>query len=276
MPRTFSRNLWIPIWIALLMLPLGALAQDTCTTDGSRSPDALGSGKWRVVTGGAFPAVCPAPFQSEECTGVEYAVTNLGLGDPDHVAILVGDVEVVVPGSQFFTPPCQTDTRTGLGGNCHMRTVRLNRNSETQNFLLVVRGRKALIPSTIAFNKGKVNERCRISSLGVDRADPFDQTTVNETIDFKGCVANIPIDPITGEGGIATLSGGPNCRFVANGEDVTAGELVVNGANVGAIQLGRGFVSSGTGSCTTKIINRQLYTWCTCAAGAGDPRPPCP
>jgi hypothetical protein len=300
-----SRNTFIlPIlpFVFVAWTAGAACASDTplsCTTDRA--------GNWTVTAVGPLTVTCPTGITGD-CTAVKYQiVSNLGLL-PDHVAILAGhDTEVVVPDSRFVSAPCAGDYVTLLGSrDCSTQAVRMNQNMETEFFDLVVKGTTGLRTSSIVVKKGKLIEECRIASLGGTEGDtntfnPNAQRTILEELTFKGCTARIPTDPITGEGGMATLSG-ENCVFVANGTPIGTGELIVNGQSVGILTYGEGAISSGTASCTTKVISNKLYTWCTCArycsndsskqctadtdcasrtspgvcSVTADPRPPCP
>jgi hypothetical protein len=143
----------------------------------------------------------------------------------------------------------------------------------------VVAGAKAPSSSSIVVRRGS-NERCEIASLGVDHFAPEEEILTSQVIVFKGCTVTIPIDHVTGKPGTASISG-DNCVFLANGLPIGHGELKINGISVGNLTRGDGFISSGTSSCTTKVISDLLYTWCTCADTDGDnipndPIPPCP
>jgi hypothetical protein len=125
-------------------------------------------------------------------------------------------------------------------------------------------------------------ERCEIASLAppAARFDPHAEIVTKEDIVFKGCTVTVPRNPVTGEGEVATIRGA-NCVFVANADPVSSASLRVNGANVGNVKFGDGYLSTGTSSCTTKVVGNSLYTWCTCGDTNGDkvpedPIPPCP
>jgi hypothetical protein len=249
-----------------LFAPTGASATDPpleCTTNGA--------GNWTIRATGPSSVQCPA---GGECTALAYEVIKNKGQLPDQVEILVAyDLVVAVPGSGNIFAPGAGDPLTRLGfRDFSTSVVKLNRNSNTMLFDLVGEGTKATTTSSVVVKKGSVIEACRIASLGRAVFDPNAQVTNSQEISFKGCTVNIPTNAI-GEGGTATISG-PNCVFVANGEPIGTGELLVHGQSVGMLTFGDAALSSGTDSCTTKVINRKLYTWCTCAAG--DPIPPCP
>jgi len=263
----------------------------SCTTDGG--------GNWTVTAVGPLSITCPGGLVGD-CTEVRYQiVSNFGLL-PDHVAVLAEhDAAVVIPESRFVSPPCTGDSVTLLGTrDCSTQAVRMNQNADTHSFELAVLGAKDLTTSSIVIKKGKVIEECRIAALGTETFNPNSQRITTEELTFKGCTVRIPRDPITGEAGEAVISG-DGCVFVANGTPVGSGELLINGQSVGMLTYGDGALSSGTASCTTKVISNRLYTWCTCARycsnnatkqcttntdcvspgfcpQTSDPRPPCP
>jgi len=275
--RNSTNKLGALIVIALLLTSAPARATDApleCTTNGE--------GNWNVTATGPLDIECPF---GGDCTAVQYVITPTTGKSPDHVVVLADhDVDVLVPESRNVSPPCVGDNVTAIGThNCSTSAVRMNANVETGAFDLIVSGKKELVGSSIVIKKGKVTESCRIASLGAEPLDAFDpnaQRTESQTISFKGCMVNIPTDPMTGEGGVATITG-ENCVFVANAEPVSVGELIVNGSSVGTLTFGEGNLSSGVASCTSKVINRKLYTWCDCDDVNGDgipedPSPPCP
>jgi len=253
-----------------------AVASDAplqCTTDGA--------GNWRIVAVGPFATTCAG---GSECTAIEYDIIPTKGVQPDHVAILADhDVAVVLPESRNVSAPCVGDTVTLLGTrDCSRQAVRINRDAETGFFEMVGGGQLGPIGSSIVVKKGKTIEQCRIASLGglPAKFDPNAQVSTSQSLNFKGCTLTIPTDPVTGEGGMATIQG-DGCAILANGRPINAGELLVDGVSVGNLTYGEGGFSSGVASCTTKVISRKLYTWCTCDDVNGDgipddPRPPCP
>jgi hypothetical protein len=229
---------------------------------------------WTVNASGPFNVECPG---GGECTQLQYQILPKNNVKIEHVALLVEqDIEVVVPGADNVYKACQGDPTTQLGKrDCSRSAVKLVPSAgEKSVYDLFGRGMKDVIATSIVIKKGAAFEPCRIASLGKENFDPNEQVTTTQEIVFKGCRVLIPTDPVTGEGAPATISGGA-CAFLANSVPVGNGELTVNGQNLGAITFGDGSVSSGENSCTTKVVNRKLYTWCTCTS-ATDPRPPCP
>lgn len=262
---------------ALLFAAGGAIASDApteCTTSG---------GGWTVVASEPFEASnCPG---GGPCTGITYNITPHRGEIPDHVAVLAEhDTAIVVPSSNFVSAPCAGDGVTSLGArDCSSQAVRVNQNQQKVGpFDLIVEDTLQPVGSSIVVKKGKVAEQCRIASLGrpFEVFDPRAQVPTSQTFDFEGCQVTIPTDVVTGEGGEATLSG-DGCVFVANGLPVGVAKLIVDGKDVGFATHGLGALSTGSDSCTTRVISNRLYTWCTCSDANGDgvpddPRPPCP
>jgi len=256
-----------------MLAPVGAFASDApveCKTSG---------GSWRVLASDPFPADCGAA----DCTGLSYTIVPQTGLLPDHVALLVEhDADVIVPGSRDVAAPCAGDVVTSLGArDCSSRAVRMNENTETRSFDLVVDGAKIPVGSSIVVKKGKTIEQCRITSLGDQNFyfDPKAQVTTLQTFDFEGCSVTIPTSVETGEGGEAAIAG-EGCVFVANALPVGLAKLIVDDKDVGFLSFGTGYLSSGSDSCTTRVISNRIYTWCTCADTNGDgrpddPSPPC-
>ena len=100
-----------------------------CTTNG---------GGWTVNATAPFDALpCPA----EKCTGMTYNITPHRGETPDHVAITVDwEPQIVIPPSNFDTPPCAGDNVSGLAlRDCANQTSRINQNQQkTGPFDLVV------------------------------------------------------------------------------------------------------------------------------------------
>jgi len=241
------------------------------------------NGTFSVVADGPTSVACP---DTGECTAMSYTITALAGSKPRYVSMLLpNDVVVASPTSDSVFAPCKGDRRARLGLNdCSRQTVRLEPSEDgpSSTFEIVVRGTRDAATSAIAMKRTRV-EGCEIASLGGDAVEILESNALiltRELITFKGCTVSIPVHPLNGESELATVSG-PNCVLLANALPVNNASLNVAGANVGNLTFGDGYVSSGTSSCTTKVISNRLYTWCTCADTNGDgvpedPKPPCP
>lgn len=218
--------------------------------------------------GSAQPVACEA---SGPYTGIKYRIT----GGPDHVATVVtaNNNVVSVPGNQFYGA-CVGDPVTGLGkGSCHERAVKVNPDAYTGEFWLVVDKARAAVLQSVVAKKGSCVKPFAIAGLGHE-VNPFVQTQKNETVNFKGCAVTFVYDALTGSVLSAALdpdlSSKPVCAANQNdgtccafngGEDVANLELFLNGQPLGAGQVGSGYVSTGSNSCTTRIIGGRVYTW---------------
>jgi hypothetical protein len=264
-------NFRLPLAIATAILFAAAMSAASepvlqCTTNG---------GGWTVTATAPFDALpCPA----EKCTGMTYNITPHRGETPDHVAITVDwEPQIIIPPSNFDTPPCAGDNVSGLAArDCANQTSRINQNQQkTGPFDLVVVGTLAPIHGSIVVKKGKVLEQCRIATLGTEAFDPHAQVTLTETLEFKGCSLTIPTDPMTGKGLPATIAGA-GCKIVANGEPPEAMTVEINGQSIGDgtwFKDGSAF-SNGDESCTNRIVGGRLYTMCDCKS-LSDPKPPC-
>jgi hypothetical protein len=267
--------------LAVLATAVGVRAEEplACTTNGATNPDARGVGTWAIDASPPFEVACA---DGSVCTGMNYIVSGI---QPDHVVVQVSaDVDVEVPDERFVSGTCDKDPATGVGGACHMQTVRLNSAANKQTFALVVRGTKVVVPSTVNVDKGKIAEACRIASLGTDGPiDAFQSVAELTTISFKTCKVNIPKNPLDGAPGVASFApdSDPKCQFLANSEPLENLSLEVNGHAVGLTRFTTDFeAGSGEGSCSTQVIRGRIYSFCTCTDANGDgipddPRPPC-
>jgi hypothetical protein len=258
-----------------------------CTTNGG--------GNWAVTASAPISIVCPQTGNCPalrsgllsgntgfyepcypgggECTAIQYSVVKLKGLYVEHVAILADHEVVVVPAHSWdLAQPCNGDPVTEIGiRDCSTQAVRLNKNSETQLFDLIVEGDASPITSSIVVKKGKVIEECRIASLGPLTVDLKAQLTTKETFQFDDCEVEIAINPFTGQPGEASVISG-DCAVSA--EPVQNLQLVING-QAQEVNTGDGWLSTGTDSCTTRLYRGVSYVTCNCK-NATDPSPPCP
>jgi hypothetical protein len=219
----------------------------------------------------ANPTACEQEGSSTGYTGIQYQIT----GSPDHVATVVtGDNTVVsVPAIQFYAA-CAGDPLTGLGRySCHERAVKVNPDPYTSKFWLVVAGQKTGVLQSLAAKKGSCVKSVAVTGLGLPY-NPFQAAQKVETVNFKGCAVRFEYNVVTGAVVSAALDPtqsskplcGPSqndgtCCAFNGGEDVSHLELTLNGQPLGSGQFGDGYVSSGTNSCTTRVIGGRVYTW---------------
>ncbi len=216
----------------------------------------------------ANPTACAA---SGPYTGIKYKIT----GSPDHVATVVtaNNAPLLPSGFQAYAP-CAGDPVTSIGKqSCHERAVKVNPNAAAAGeFWLVVSGTKVGAPQSIAAKKGYCTKAFAITGLGFD-VNPFQAAQKTETINFKGCAVDFTYDVLTGAPQSAALNVAQSKPLCTGGEpagtccsevittDVANLTLSLNGQPLGAGQFGDGYVSSGTNSCTTRVIGGRVYTW---------------
>jgi hypothetical protein len=241
-----------------------AMATDYC---GSFNP-AVTVLKGPCPVTSATPGDCAS---SGPYTGIQYAIT----GSPSYIA-------TVVTANNTFVPPansrvygaCVGDPETGLGRqSCHEKAIRFNCASNTTTFWVVVQGQKTATLQSVAAKKGYCTKSVAVDGLGFD-VNPFQIAQKKETVNFKGCAVTFQYSTTTGEVTSAALdpsqSTKPVCAVGQNdgtccafngGEDVRNLTLLLNDRSLGAGQFGEGYVSSGTDSCTTRVIGGRVYTW---------------
>jgi hypothetical protein len=227
-----------------------------------------------AVTSGPSFVSCQSD-QSRQCTEIEYAVTDGGI--PDHVAALegVGVQYVVGPGTQWY-PPCVGDPVTDIGEHsCHEQAAKFNPTGSSQAFTIGLDGQRSSGPTTVAVKKGSFVGSCRIVGVGLDRVPgQFESVQAVDTKTFEGCAVKFTYDA-AGAVLSATLDGTqsskPLCSQNGNNppccSDLTTTSIdkltfsLEGVGDLGAGQVGDGYFSSGTSSCTTRIIGGRVYTW---------------
>jgi hypothetical protein len=286
MTATLTRLTIPSLLVAVFVTAGSAWANDMplqCITDG---------GRWEITATSPQVVDCGQDCgdgiaDGMACTAMTYTIHPLSGITPDHVSILVThDMVVKQPSANNIFDPCEGDAVTELGlHDCASQAVRINPAQGTEQTQLCVEGGEwGPTTSSIVVKKGRNTiEQCRIAALGTDFfVDPNAQGSMSQTYEFKGCSVTIPTNPVSGDGGIATISGG-NCKFLGTGVDpnpglpVAAARLNVNGVDVGAGTYGVGALSSNTNSCSTNVVRRKIYTFCTCAidTATGCTQDPC-
>jgi hypothetical protein len=216
----------------------------------------------------ANPSACEPSGSFTGFTGIKYRVT----GSPDYIAALVTANNTVVSAGQT-NAACVGDSVTGLGKqSCHEEAIAFGCNVATAEFWIVVTGQKAAVLQSVALKKNSCIKSFAVPGLGSD-SNPFQTSRKTETVNFKGCAVDFVFDPVTGavlSAQLNTAESKPLCDGTqAAGEccspvqqqDVSHLELSLNGQSLGAGVIGDGYVSSGTNSCTTRVIGGKVYTW---------------
>ena len=197
---------------------------------------------------------------------------------PDHVAITVDwEPQIVIPPSNFDTPPCAGDNVSGLAlRDCANQTSRINQNQQkTGPFDLVVVGALSPIHGSIVVKKGKVIEQCRIATLGTSVFDPHAQSHPDRDARVQGLLADDP-DRSDDGAGPAGHGRGRGLQDRRERRAARGADMEVNGQSIGDgtwFKDGSAF-SNGDESCTNRIVGGRLYTMCDCKS-LSDPRPPC-
>jgi hypothetical protein len=271
-----------------VVVSAAALLATTPAMTQSPTPEPSGTcmaGAYQVQAYGPEFVACP-DNDPAGCTTIQYKVTPA----PAHVATVVsslntqppwtkGVVSVTGGGSNgsFSFFPCEGDTVTNLGlWACHEEAARINPNGAFADFRITVRGKREAAPKSVVTKKGNSIGACEIVGIGeVGTAvrNPFETVLRTETLRFKGCAVTFDYDLATGDVVNAALNEGESekpacgvgdppgscCDFDI--QDVSKLELKLNGTSLGSGKFGQGYVSSGTNSCTTRVIGGRVYTW---------------
>jgi hypothetical protein len=230
-----------------------------------------GNHNWEVTATPIEQVACQNPSDGD-CSAMHYTITPTNGLSADHVVTLV-DYRMVVESTgdysnRYIQKPdiptensCLGDNLVGLGSkDCSRQSVRMNDDGDTEHYTLSVVGPAALHPSSIVIKKGKVQEWCRISALGVSTCNSKAQQATKKTFEFEDCIVQIELDPCTGEPGEASVISGA-CAIDSG--PVESLQLVINGTTQN-VTVGDGWISSGENSCTTTLFGGKKYTTCTC------------
>jgi hypothetical protein len=236
----------------------------------------------RVSSGPTF-VPCDAP--GGQCTEIEYEVapTPHNKKKPRQVFVLegVGVWDVLPKGSRWYAPcdgiPGEHDS--GFGRNaCHEQAIKINTKGVTR-FKIILAGLRRPSPTSVGAPKHDQHddddvEACSILGIGLEGGPNADQVTLRtETINFKGCEVEFTRDSVTGEVEkarllTATSNAGDPCESPTLNDDGTIEprpvgevEVLVGPVNLGFGKFGDGYISTGTQSCTTRMIGGRVYTW---------------
>jgi len=236
------------------------------------------------------PTFVPCSAAGGQCTEIGYDVVTTapkGKKKPSHVFILEGvGVWDVSPNGSLWYSPCEGIPglrEPGFGRDvCHEQAIKISTRQGVTSFKITLAGLRHGSPTTVAIPMGDDGPprgddkvaACTILGIGLEGGpDPNQLTQRTETIDFKGCVVQFTRDPATGEVEKAQLltetspSGQP-CQSPSLQDDHTIAprpvgeiEVLVGRFNLGGGKFGDGYVSTGTESCTTRVIGGRVYTW---------------
>jgi hypothetical protein len=237
------------------------------------------------------PTFVPCDAPSGQCTEIEYELTlrHHHWRKPREVFMLqgVGVWDVLPKGSRWY-PPCQGvggGHDAGFGrGSCHEQAINLSTKRRVSKFKVLLAGLRHPSPTSVAalddddrryHHDDDDVEACTILGLGLEAGPHADQVTQKkEAVNFKGCVVEFTRDAVTEEVESARLvtttsSSGEPCESPTLDpkdrtiEPLPAGdvEVILGGQRLGFGKIGKGYVSTGTESCTTRVIGGRLYTW---------------
>lgn len=262
---------------AWLLAATPAMAADpvpvkSCTTEG-----------WAVSTAGGL-----IYNSGLNTTSITYKVASLSdpASTPDHVATFVR-WEAGTPtasGSAVVAPPCAGDAVIGIGSNavCHEQIVRFdNQATRASTFTLAVSGKRLPITTSVVVRKDNSQGSCRIVGLGLEdvSAGSCVQSCGNfnanqairkiETFKFKYCEVQFTFNVSTGEVTNFALIGDntPNHSCAINGATGgPASDLSVMGGPLSGmdtpVTFGDGWLSSGSNSCSTRLVAGRYFTVC--------------
>jgi len=245
------------------------------------------AGAWAdQCTAGAYTVSTTGPVVSAGSTSIMYTIS--GASAPDHVATVVasGSTDCLtssitsvtgsnpVNGNQPY-PPAVGDPVTGLGKwACHEEAAKINPNGNVVSFSVTVSGARSPAPKSVAVKKGSKVNSCEIVGIG-DPAVVPEVAPVTEIIKEPGsdCAVEFTLDRITGTVlNVELTDDSPlDCKLnqtpVENLSLQVTGPFGVNNCTptspcpLGNAKFGTGYVHSGEGSCTTRIIGAKVYSW---------------
>jgi hypothetical protein len=242
-------------------------------TPAAMATGSYGSCKSSLWTVSVLAGPCPVSDPSNpscvaqgDWTGIQYQVTGAAR---DHVATLVtaNNTVSVATGNQVYSP-CKGDPVTDLGEfSCHERAVKINPALLTLAFWVVVDGQQQAVETSVAVKKGSCVQPYAVAGFGREiEANPFRNVTTRRTDVFKGCAVTFELDSVTED--VLNASNDPS----QSDPDADCSDLVISTVdklsltldgvgNLGFGRDGEGFLSSGTGSCTTRVVKGKVYTW---------------
>jgi hypothetical protein len=221
-----------------------------------------------VVSGPSLSS-CNAP--SGQCTSIQYSVS--GKVTPERIGVLEGVGVVSADGgsTNIIHPPCHGDKSTELGKNsCHEQAIGFVPDGGTTNLKLTLDGQRSTSPTSLVVVKGKFSGTCVIEGTGLDdSAGPFQNVSKVETNIFEGCAVTFKFDA---SGNVVSAVNDPkqsdpnaDCSpLITTTVDKLTVTLDIPGMGtqtLGAGQFGDGYISTGSASCTSRVVAGRVYTW---------------
>ncbi|MFI5183540.1 MAG: hypothetical protein ACHQNV_04015 [Vicinamibacteria bacterium] len=211
----------------------------------------------------------PVCTSTSDWTGIEYK--NVGTA-ADYIATLVTVNNLVSTGTgESVYAACAGDPTTKLGKySCHELAVKVPVAQQASGFWIVAKGlvgktQRQPILTSIAAKKGSCIQSLPILGLGLDGVSRFQTTKKIETQVFEGCAVTFVFDATTGQvldayNDVAQSDPTATCSSLIT-TTVDQMNVTVGSLNLGAASFGDGYVSTGSASCTCRMINGHLYCW---------------
>jgi hypothetical protein len=238
---------------------------------------------WTVQTTGVAP--CDGDPGN---TCITYTVT--GTGVPDHLGVFLraeAGIPLSTSPSSTTTNPttCSGDSVFGLGSPllCHERLIHFsNRTALATTFTLKVAGKRNPIITSVVVRKGYSQCAYPIEGIGLEvppppascvnncgNFSPKQSVRKTEKFNFEGCIMQFDYDAdgSVPAGGFTvypdpTVSPAPACTGSTGPiSDILVQSSAVTGTN-GLGTFGDGWLSSGSNSCSTRMVGGTYYTVC--------------
>ena len=273
--------------VGIVAIPVAAQGVDPfeCTTNGG--------GDFTIKTYGACSVSCDTNKWTvndfcdtgTDCTGIEYEVIQKTNTTAAHAFAVIRDsglstnVGVDVFGDvNAVYPPCEGDGIISGGQHmCHEQTISVNPfDFANSGFRMAVKGNFVTTWSSVYFMVGKKDiQSCSIPGLGSDSSlysgscvpscgnfNPDQTLTKTEKLNFQGCEVVFEFNLNTGEVVDAYLtqeSEDADCDFDEG--SVAELELKVDNVSFGFGKFGDGMISTGTNTCSCRVIGGRWWCW---------------
>jgi hypothetical protein len=225
---------------------------------------------WVVnVSSGPSFVSCESP--SGQCTEIEYEISGTMVAD--RFAVLEG-VDVMFMnggGATQSYAPCAGDPVTQIGKHaCHEQAVAILPSGPVTKLKIGLDGQRKPSPTSIAVQKGDDTRACLIEGIGVDDgAAPLQSLQTLETKVFEGCAVTFKFDSagnvLSAANDVKLSKPEAHCTpLIITTVDKLSLTLDIPGMgsqSLGLAQIGDGYISSGSASCTSRVIGGKVYTW---------------
>ena len=240
---------------------------------------------WQQGQQGLWTVTASGPTTNGGRTEITYTVKPLTAQQPDHIGVLALDgPSLAVAGTTGYqiAAACVGDSLTGLGKlACHERAIRVNPAPSQTTFIVSQSGERKLVTTSFVVRNNKYLSACVIAGLGEEQGTtsgscvencggfhPFQSVRKIETFKFKGCEVTFEFNTETGavvDFFAQPVSNAPSTTVCEATEGLIT-DLIVDGGSIRIgqeqVQFGDGWINSGTGSCSTRLIGGRYYTTC--------------